>query len=183
MAEEYDNNEQEIEDEEMKDIWSLLNVDNSDDEYEDMQADADEEVAKEDKMVKKLSSKMDNMQKKFEATMMRERINAFEKDANDIEKGLFKTVAADVKDMASLDKALGLVRERAGQMQAEADKYRAQLEEQAQQQVAKAWGTGPVGTPTPKTKDYMDEQMKKVASGDIRAAFDVVIGDDWPGGR
>lgn len=176
MAEEYDNNEQESEDEDLKDIWAMLNVDDSE-EYDELQQDADEEIAKEDKMVKKLSAKMDNMQKKFESTMMKERINSFEKDASDLERGLFKTVAADVKDMSSLDKALGLVRERAAQMTAEAEKYKEQLEKQAQEQVAKAWGTSPVGTPH-RSEDDDKARKEAIAKGDTKAGLAALMEDE-----
>lgn len=167
--------------EDTDDIWSLLNIpDPGPEPYEDRQEEADEELAKDDKMVKKLSAKMDNMQKKFEASMMRERINKFQEGADDLEKSLFKTIAADVKDIETLDKAIGLVHERSTQMKAEAEKYREQLEAQAQEQVGKAWGTGPIGTPTPKSKDYDEELMARIQAGDVKAAFEGVVGDDWP---
>lgn len=167
--------------EEEEDIFKMLGLDSDDeDEYSDLEADADEALAKEDKMMKKLSAKVDGMQKKFEETMIRERISHFDKEADDIERGLFKAVISDVKDVETLDKAIGLVKERAAKMKEEAEKYREQLEQQAQQQVAKAWGTSPVGTPTPRTKDYESELMKRVAAGDERAAFEAVIGDDIP---
>jgi hypothetical protein len=179
MSDEYDETQEDGEGEESKSIWDMMSIEDpgpapGDDEQDEQ----DEEIAKEDKMAKKLSAKMDGMQKKFEATMVRERVNAFQKDASDLEKDLFKTIAADVKDLETLDKALALVHERGSRMQAEADKYKAALEEQAQAQVAQAWGTGPVGTPTPRTDTEEKDRMAKIAAGDTHVGLAAILEGD-----
>jgi uncharacterized coiled-coil DUF342 family protein len=177
MSEEIDNTEVEDTD----DLYDLLKLPRPDaDEYEDEQDEQDEEISKQSKMEKKLSAKMDEMQKKLEGSLVRERINKFQEGADDLQKDLFRTVAADVKDVESLDEALKLVDSQAKKMQEHADKYRAELEKKAQEQVSQAWGTGPMGTPTPHTQDYEEKLLEKVRAGDSAAAFELIIGDDWP---
>lgn len=170
--------------EESQSIWDMLNIDDPGPEpYEEEQVAADAEVAKDDKMVKKLTAKMDSMQKKFESTMMKERIGKFQDGADDLEKSLFKTIAADVKDMETLDKAMELVQARAKTMREEAEKYKAQLEKQAEEQVAKAWGTSPTGTPTPRTEDEEKKIAERIAAGDTKAAFMALMEGDTLMGR
>jgi hypothetical protein len=176
MAEE--TNTEVEEQEEEKSIWELLNLEEPEEEYEDEQEEQDEKIAQESKLEKKLSAKMDNMQKKFENTMLRERISKFQDTADDLEKDLFKTIASDVKNLEDFDKAQHLVHERALMLQKEADKYRAQMEEQAANQAANAWGTGPVGTPQKREKNDSEEMAKKIAAGDTHAAFAALMSDD-----
>lgn len=183
MAEENENIEQVEEDDvDLFDILKLARPDSEDDAgaYEAEEEEEDEKLAKESKMERKLSAKMDDMQKKLESSLVRERVNKFQESADDLQKDLFKTIAADVKDMESLDEALKLVNSRSKKMMEDAEKYRVQLEKQAEEQVATAWGTGPMGTPTPHTADYEEELMKRVRAGDDKAAFELIIGDDWP---
>lgn len=180
MAEDFDNIIEETEEtEEETDIWKLLDLEDPGDEpYEAEQTEADEEVAKEDKMVKKLSSKLDNMQKKFETTMMHERISKFQDSSDDLERDLFKTIASDVKDMETLDKAMALVKSRAAKLREEADKYRQSLEKKAEEQVASAWGTGPIGTPARRSDTDAKDLETKIAEGDVKAAFQALYEDD-----
>lgn len=183
MAEEIENTEVEENLEDDVDLYDLLKIqkpDAEESEYSDLEEEQEVETAKQDKMEKKLSAKMDDMQKKFEATLVRERVGKFQESADDLQKDLFKTIAGDVKDVESLDKALKLVEDRSKKMRDDAEKYRAQLEKQAEEQVSRAWGTGPMGTPTPHTADYEEELYKRVRAGDDQAAFELIIGDDWP---
>jgi hypothetical protein len=183
MAEEIENTEVEENLEDDVDLYDLLKIkkpESEDDGYNDLEDEQEVELAKQDKMEKKLSAKMDDMQKKFENTLVRERVSKFQETADDLQKDLFKTIAGDVKDVESLDKALKLVDDRSKKMRADAEKYRAQLEKQAEAEVSAAWGTGPMGTPTPHTADYEEELYKRVRAGDDQAAFELIIGDDWP---
>jgi DNA repair exonuclease SbcCD ATPase subunit len=163
-------------------IWELLEMDPPDEEdkYEHLEEEQDEDAGKASKMEKKLSAKMDDMQKKFEQTIMRERITKFEESSDELSKDLFKTIAAEVKDVESLDKAMSLVNERAKKLREEEEKYKTQLEAQVQAQVAQAWGTGPMGTPTPRTKDQEEETLKKIATGDTHALFEDLMDGNWP---
>lgn len=166
--------------EEEESIWDIMGMDEPE-EYAEESEDADAEVAKENKMEKKLSAKMDDMQKKFEQTIMRERITKFEESADDLQKDLFKTIAAEVKDVESLDKAMTLVNERSKKLREEEERYKAQLEQQVQEQVAQAWGTGPMGTPSPHTKDEEEQILQKIAAGDVHALYEDLMRDNWPG--
>jgi len=181
MAEDIDVNEDAEQEDKGQSIWDMLDLDDPGDEpFAGEQEDQDEQDEKEDKLARKLSAKMDNMSKKFEQTMLRERAKQFTDAATDLEKDLFKTIAADVKNLADFDRATTLVHERSIKMQAEADKYREQMEQQAAQQAARAWGSGPVGTPVKRTPDYEEKQMEKIAAGDVKALFESLVGDDAP---
>lgn len=173
---------EEIPAEEEKSIWELMELDEpaGDEPYADEQDDADEEIAKQDKMDRKLSAKMEDMQQKLENTIIRDRIGKFQETADDLHKDLFRAVASDVKDVESFDKAMKMVNDRAEKMKAAEEKYKQEMEKRAQEQAATAWGTGPMGTPTPHTADYEEELYKRVREGDEKAAFELIIGDDWP---
>lgn len=160
-----------------KEFWELMGIEGDDSEGDVVQEQQDEEIAEEDKLVKKLSAKMDGMQKKFEASILRERVKSFESSSNELEQDLFRTIASDVKDVEGFDKAMKLVKERAAKMQAEADKYKEQLERQAEEEVANAWGTGPVGTPTPRNVNE-DERKKRIEAGDNKAALAALLEND-----
>jgi hypothetical protein len=167
--------------EEDLDLYDLLQLPHPEEEEgDDEQQEQDEEIAKQDKMDKKLSAKMDDMQKKFENTIIRDRISKFQETADSLHKDLFKAIASDVKDMESFDKAMNMVEDRAKKIKVEEEKYKAQLEKQAEEQVSRAWGTGPMGTPTPRTPDYEKDLLERVRAGDDSAAFELIIGDDWP---
>ena len=183
MAEETENIEVEENLEDDADLYDLLNIkkpDSDEEGYADLEEEQEVEVAKQDKMEKKLSAKIDDMQKKFEATIVRERVSKFQEMADDLQKDLFKTIAGDVKDVESLDRAFKLVEDRSNKMREDEKLHRAQLEKKAEDEVGRAWGTGPMGTPTPHTADYEEELMKRVRAGDEKAAFELIIGDDWP---
>ena len=166
--------------EEEKSIWEILEMDDPNESYEELQDDEDEELAKVSKMEKKLSAKGDEMVRKLERTILRERIVSFEKGADDMQKDLFKAIAGEVKDVESFDKAMKLVNERSQKLKDEEERYKKQLEEQAAQQVARAWGTGPQGTPTPRTKDEEEAVLKKIAEGDTHALFEDLMTNNWP---
>lgn len=183
MSEEMENTEATEEEVDSRSIWDILNEDEPKaDDYEEEQEEADEEVVKQTKLEKKLSAKMEGMEKKFEQTMLRERIGKFEAEADELTLDMFKTVASDVKTVEDFDKVMGLVNKQAAELRAKAEKYQKQLEEQAAQQTANAWGTGPIGTPARRPDDET-ELMKKIEGGDSAAALaallhgDKIVGD------
>lgn len=163
---------------EEKSIWELveeLNQDDINEEYEEEQEEQDEEVAKVTKIEKKLSAKMEDMQNKFEKNLLRERIDKFEASADDIEKDFFRSIAADIKTLEDFDRATAQVKKQAGAMKETAEKYRKELEE-------RAWGMGPVGTPSRKdsSADEEEEIMAKIRAGDLAATLQALVGDDVP---
>lgn len=168
------------EQEEAVSIWDMMEVDEPDDEYEEEQTEQDEETAKLEKLDKKFSAKMDKREKQFEATILREKVGMYEKSASELELDLFKALASDIKTLADFDKAVRVVNARAQKMEAATQKYREQMEAAAAGQAAMAWGTGPVGTPTPKMTDHDKEVLDRIAAGDERALFDALIGDNPP---
>lgn len=183
MAEDFENGQQE-EQEEEKSIWELLEMDDSSKEdYEEEQEEMDEQIAKEDKLEKKLSAKMENMQKKFESTLLRERISKFENEADELTLDMFKTVASDVKSLEDFDKAMNVVKKQADQLRKTAEEYKAKLEQEAAQQTAAAWGTGPLGTPVKRGDDEVKKQREAIEKGDTHAALSALLeGDPMVGG-
>jgi len=160
-------------------LWDMLKIEDPGAEpYEELQEEQDDDIAKEDKTLKKLSGKMDKMESKFQQTMMQERVKAFQKDASDVAKGLFKTVASDVKDLETLDTVIDLVRDREEKLVADAKKYQERLEQEAEARVTKAWGTSPGGAP--RQKDDEAERMKKIAAGDTHALLMDLLDGNMP---
>lgn len=184
MAEETQDMEQQEQgtEEQEKSIWELLDIEEPEgEEYEEEQEEQDEEIAKEDKLTKKLSAKMDNMQKKFEQTILRERISKFEESADDLEKDMFKTIASDVKSPEDFDKAIGVVKKQADILRNQAAEYKQKLEQQAEKETAAAWGTGPLGgNPQKRTPDYEEQLMERINRGDDKAAFEAIVGNELP---
>lgn len=165
-----------------KSIWELLELEEpAEEEGEAEQEEQDAEIAKVDKIEKKLSAKMGDMQKKFDNTIMKERVGNFQDSATPLEKDLFKTIAADVKRPEDLDRAITLVRTQAATLQEQTDKYKTQMEKVAEEQAARAWGTGPVGVPSKKSPDYEDVMLKKIESGDMGALLESLLEDNFPG--
>lgn len=168
MSEEFEDIETTEDEDTSQSLWEMLKIDDPGEEpYEELQEEQDKQVAADDKVAKKLAAKMDKMESKFQQTMMQERIKAFQKDASEVAQGLFKTVAGDVKDLETLDKAIELVRQREAKLVEETEKYKAKLEEDAARRVASAWGTSPTGAP--RQRDDEEERMKKIAAGDTHA--------------
>lgn len=176
--------DEELNNEEEQSIWDMLAKDDDElglsDKYSDYEEEADRDVDNSSKMERKLAAKMDDMQKKFDRTILRERVSKFEESADDLQKDLFRTIAADVKDPESFDKAMALVDERYKVMKQKEIEYNKQMEERAAQMAASAWGTGPVGTPSPRTPDYEKEQMARIAAGDEKALFHDLMDGNWP---
>jgi hypothetical protein len=181
---EYDanGNEIEVEETEEKSFWELMNETepDDDDEYEDEQDEQDEEIAKSDKLDKKLSAKFDAREKKFEHIMLKDRVGKYQETATELEQSLFKAIASDVKTMADFDRATEAIARRAKKMEAAEAEYRQQMEARASQQAAAGWGTGPIGVPAAKTKDYDKELLEKIESGDTHSLLVDLIGQDAP---
>jgi hypothetical protein len=174
---EYDAEGNEIE-EQPQSLWELMEMDEPEDEpYSEEQDDADEQIAKDDKLDKKLSAKFDAREKKFETIMLKDQVGKYQAQASELEQSLFKAVASDVKTLADFDKTVKAVAIRAQKMEAAAAAYQVQMEAQAAQQVANAWGSGPLGTPQPKTQDYEADLMKKIEGGDIKALYADLVSD------
>lgn len=173
--------EEQFDDEEEKSLYEALGLDKEDeDEYSELAEEEDRKQAKEDKLEKKLSAKVENLQKKFETTLLRERINKFEETSDEVEKDLFRTVAVDIKTLEDFDKAVNVVKKQAASLRKTVEDYKKKLEEKAEEEVSNAWGVGPVGTPQKKTPDEEEEMMKKIYEGDEHAAFLAIVGDDFP---
>ena len=171
--------EQEQEQPQEKSIWELLDVPEPEGEqYEEEEEEQDEAIAKQDKLEKKMTAKMDNMTKKFEQTMLRERLNKFESEADELTLDMFKTVASDVKTLEDFDKALKVVNKQAESLRAKAAEYQKKMEMEAAEQTSRAWGTGPLGTPTKRSQTDDEERQQKIAKGDTHAGLAALLEGD-----
>jgi hypothetical protein len=139
------------------------------------QEEYDEEEDKLDKTMKKYTSKMDERMKEFDRKILAERVKQFQNAADPVEVDLFKAVASDIKTPEDFDKAVELAHKNAAQLKKTAEEYQQKYEEEAKQQAARAWGTGPVGSVLPRTKDYEAERDAKIAKGDKRALSDFLM--------
>lgn len=171
--------------EEEKSIWEILGVEDPD--AEEPHA-AEEEIAeaeaeKEDKLAKKVAARVDNLEKKFKSNVLRERTEKFLASSDELERDLFKAIAGDVKDPETLDRAIGLVHERATKMKEEVAKYEAEMREKAEEAAKNAWGVAPVGVAA-RTRDDEDSLKKRIESGDTVAGLAALMEDDsFIGGR
>jgi len=164
-------------------IWDVLGIAEPEDdgeEYEAEEEDAEVVAEKEDKLAKKLSARVDNLQKKFDTTMVQSAKEKFLASANELEKDLFKTVSADIKDMESLARMATMVREKSKIMQKEIEKYDQEAKVDAAAKARVAWGVSgsPVGVVAPAPSDEEKELAERIAKGDSKAALKSMFGDD-----
>lgn len=158
-------------------VWEKLGIPNPDEleendeeRYDDLETEQDEEAVEEDQITKKLTTRVDDLQKKFDQQMLAQRKKEFMEAADPMEAELFKAVAGDVKDMETLDKTMAVVLKRAEEMRAKI----AAMENEAQEKVAKAWGVRPgrASAVVPEADEW-EEMRARARSGDDRAAFEL----------
>lgn len=174
---------QPVEETEEESIWDVLGIAEPEDdgeEYEAEEEEAEVEAVKEDKLAKKLSARVDNLQKKFDSTMVSSAKEKFLSSANELEKDLFKTVSADIKDMESLARMATMVREKSKVMQKEIEKYDQEAKVDAAAKARVAWGVNgsPIGTVAPVPTDEEAELAKRIAKGDSKAAMQAMFSKD-----
>jgi hypothetical protein len=155
-------------------IWSKLGITDPDTEFEDEEVEAEAEAEKEDKVAKKLNSRVDDLEKKFRMGKLQEAKDKFLSTCDPLEADLFKTVGSDAKDPESLDHAITLVKEKAAQMKETMEK----AEAEARDQVAKSWGVANPGQMAQPTDDEQKAQAEAIAKGDTKAGFSAIMGDD-----
>jgi len=164
-------------------IWDVLGIAEPEDDSEEFEAEEEEaevEAVKEDKLTRKLTARVDNLQKKFNSTTLQSAKDKFLAGSNELERDLFKTVAADIKDMESLARMATMVREKSKVMQKEIEKYDAEAKLDAAAKARVAWGVSgsPVGVVAPAPSDEEKELAERIAKGDSKAALKSMFGDD-----
>lgn len=168
-------------------VWDMLGIEdpekqNSEDQYEEIQEEMDEEISHEQKVNRKISAKFDEMQKKFDNTMLKMNTEKFLSNASEMEVDLFKSVAGEVHDPETLDQVISMVRERAAKLEEATKRYEEELNKQAEQRVQSAWGL-PVGVAKTSDSEEKDDTMERVARGDSKAALHALFHDDEKLGR
>lgn len=172
--------QQEEPQEEEQSIWELLGIE-GEEPYSEAEDEADAEAEKEDKLTKKLASRVDNLEKKFRSDALQRRTQKFIETSDDLERDLFKAIAGDVlrlKDPETLDRAIGLVRDRAAKLREESEKYEEQLKQQAAENARMAWGASPIGSQVVKSENAKKEREEAISMGDSVAAFQAIMEDD-----
>lgn len=150
-------------------IWERLGIPAPDESepYEELAEEAEAEAEEEDKLARKISSKVDDLQKKFDRQMLEQRRDKFLEKADPVERDLFKAIAGDVKDPASLDHAIELVAAKAKAMKEQMERY----EEQMKAEAAKAWGVTPGKASGGIEQDELDKIEARAKAGDTSAMF------------
>lgn len=168
-------------------IWDVLGIDEPEDDggdYEVEEEVAEVEAEREDKLTRKLTARVDNLQKKFNSTTLQNAKDKFLTSANELEKDLFKTVSADIKDMESLARMATMVRDKSKVMQGEIEKYEQEAKLDAAAKARVAWGVSgsPVGTVAPAPTDEEKIIAERIAKGDTQAALAALMHGDSMGG-
>ncbi len=166
-------------------IWEVLGIeepadDEEDESYQEEEEEAAVEAEREDKLSKKLTARVDNLQKKFDTTMVQNAKDKFLANSSPLEKDLFKTVSADIKDMETLARMAQMVKDKAKSMGAEMERYEQEAKLDAAAKARVAWGvTGnPVGVIAPAVSDEEKALAERIAKGDSGAAMRALFGDD-----
>jgi hypothetical protein len=155
-------------------IWAKLGITDPDEQFEAEGEEAEAEAEKEDKVAKKLTSRVDDLEKKFRMGKLQEAKDKFRETADPLEADLFKAIVSDAKDPESLDHAITLVKEKAAQMKETMEK----AEAEAREQVAKSWGVANPGQMAQPTDDEQKAQAEAIAKGDTRAGFAALMEDE-----
>jgi hypothetical protein len=155
-------------------IWAKLGITDPDEQYADQAEDAEVDAEKEDKMLKKVSARVDDLEKKFRQDKLQEAKAKWMEAADPLERDLFNAIAGDTKDPEALDHAITLVKEKAAEMKAKLE----QAEAEAREQVQRSWGVanpGAVAQPTDDEQKNIDEAIR---AGDTKAGLRAIIGND-----
>ena len=171
MAEDVETTESE---ESTDSIWQKLGITDPDEQHEDEAEFAEADAEKEDKLSRKLSTRVDDLEKKFRQGKLQEAKDKFLDSADPLEADLFKAIVGDVKDPETLDHAITLVRERSAQMKETMEK----AESEAREQVQKSWGVANPGQMAQPTDDEKKKIEDAIAKGDTRAGLAAIMSDD-----
>lgn len=159
-------------------IWERLGIPNpdeeqeepEDEEFEDIADEEEEEAAEENAIARKLGARVDDLEKKFEIKQVEQRKKDFLAEADEIAAELFKAVASEIKDVATLDKTMAAVLKRAEALRAKQE----ELEEEAKSRVQKAYGVRPGNaSASVPTEDEWEAKRARARSGDKHAAYEL----------
>lgn len=178
-----DESTQPVEETEEESIWSVLGIEEPEDdgnEFEAEEEEAEEVAVKEDKLAKKLTARVDNLQKKFDSTTLQNAKDKFLASADELEKDLFKTVSSDIKGMGDLARMATMVREKSKVMRAQMEQYEQEAKLDAAAKARVAWGVSgsPVGTVAPAPTDEEKIIAERIAKGDTQAALAALMHGD-----
>jgi DNA repair exonuclease SbcCD ATPase subunit len=149
------------------------------DRHAEVIAEAEEQYG-EDKITRKLEKKLEQLDHKFETNALRSAIETYETKADDIEKALFEDVKADLKSIEDFEKTRKFITDRAQKLREREAELAEAAQAKAEEQAARAWGTGPLGATPPPPSDEEKELMDRIKQGDTAAAFAAIVGDDQP---
>jgi len=175
MADE-DETQVEEADETIDDLWARVNASEEEPVYEAEAEEAAVEAEKEDKMLKKISAKVDDLDKKFREEKLQQEKARFLDDASidELEKDLFRGVEGMVRDPESLARAIELSKKLADKQRAKMEEYEAG----AKAQVEKSWGVVNPGRMAQPTDDEAKKISDAIAAGDTVAGLHAIMGDD-----
>jgi hypothetical protein len=157
-------------------IWAKLGITDPEEEYVAEEATAEADAEKEDKILKKLSARVDNLDKKYLEDKLQQDKDRFLSDpeTDELERELFKGVIGLARDPETLAHAIELTKKLAAE---ERDKM-AKYEEEARAQVERSWGVTNPGRALQPTDDEAKAQRDAIAQGDTKAGFAALISDD-----
>ena len=166
---------QEGQEQEPKSIWDRLGLTDPEDEYASEEEKADEEIEKEDKLAKKLASRVDDLERKFQQERLAKLKEKFMEQADPLERDLFKTMASECKTPEQVEHAIELARSKAGEMKAKME----EAEAEARKQIERAYGVANPGMPAAPPSDDEEKRMREaIERGDTRIGLKALLADD-----
>jgi hypothetical protein len=172
MADEIETDETE---ESSESIWAKLGVTDPDEKFEAEEEEAEEEAVKEDKVAKKMTSRMDDLEKKYNQGTIKSTTDKFLAEATDLEKELFEVAAGEVKgDPERLIHVIKLAKENAAKAQERIDAAE-------KEQVKRAWGGAAPGssssTSNPDEEEVLRQKMLHGGPESSKAALKLWLKD------
>ena len=146
-------------------LKELEEEDEHEDEVQAAEASADAEDAKPPKRTR-VEERVEALEKKYEQDALQTAIKGFKEHADPIEVELFDEARKDdpIKNLSDFEGRASVAKREAANVRKAKEKLMAEAEEQA----AKAWGTGPVGNKSAPV-DADKELMERIAKGDMNA--------------
>lgn len=153
-------------------------IDGDDEDDDEVQEEVEQRYAKNDeKLLKSVKRQQEVLVKHIEEERTEKLLEQFEGSADETAREWFAVMRTGKEDYKQLKGLMTLAKQKS---QALADKNAAPVEELAKEQAkkiaAEEWGAGPlVGGADTSQKDAEEEQMKRIANGDIHALAEAIF--------
>jgi len=162
------------------DVLAELDQEDADEQVAAAAAEAEQKADAEDAKPPKrtrVEERVDALEKKYEQDALQSAINRFKEHADEVELEIFEAARKDepLKSLTDFEAAAEVAKRRASALRETEER----LAKEAEERVAKAWGSGPVGAKAAPA-DAEKEVMERISQGDTHALLESLLANDMP---